>query len=218
MSEWWTYRPSSFLPFSPRTWFRLHELYNGEIWPLQLVALALGAAILVLAMRGGTGSGRWIAAILAACWTFVAWAFHYRHYATINWAASYFAVAFAIEALLLAWIGVVRGALAFAPQTAVQRAGVLLAAFALLAEPAIGPLLGRSWSQTEVFGTAPDPTAVATMGVLLAADRLCWPLLVVPLLWCAVSGGFQWAMALPDALVVPLLAATALLLALLRRS
>ena len=218
MSEWWTYRLSSFLLFSPRTWFRLHELYNGEIWPLQLVTLALGAAILVLAMRGGTAPGRGIAAILAGCWAFVAWAFHYRHYATINWAANHFAGAFAIEALLLAWIGVVRGALLFARKNVVQRAALLLAAFALLAEPAIGPLVGRSWSQTEVFGVAPDPTAVATMGMLLAADRLSWPLLIIPLLWCAVSGSFQWAMALADALVVPALATAALVLAFLRRS
>ena len=41
MSEWWTYRLSSFLLFSPRTWFRMHELYNADIWPAQLAALAL---------------------------------------------------------------------------------------------------------------------------------------------------------------------------------
>ena len=33
MSEWWTYRPSDFLLFAPRTYYRLFELYNAEIWP-----------------------------------------------------------------------------------------------------------------------------------------------------------------------------------------
>jgi hypothetical protein len=42
MSEWWTYRPSDFLLFAPRTYYRLFELYNSEIWPLQIVALLAG--------------------------------------------------------------------------------------------------------------------------------------------------------------------------------
>jgi hypothetical protein len=49
---------------------------------------------------------------------------------------------------------------------------------------------------------------VATLGVLTAADRAHWELLVVPLLWCAISGATLWAMQSPDALLAP---ATALL-------
>ena len=30
MSEWWTYRLSNFLLFSPRTYYRLFELYNSD--------------------------------------------------------------------------------------------------------------------------------------------------------------------------------------------
>ena len=51
--------------------------------------------------------------MLAACWLWVAIAFHATRYATINWAASYFAWAFGLEAALLIWIGVVRGRLVF---------------------------------------------------------------------------------------------------------
>ena len=39
MSEWWTYRPSDFLLFAPRTYYRLIELYNVEWWPLHLAVL-----------------------------------------------------------------------------------------------------------------------------------------------------------------------------------
>ena len=35
MSEWWTYSLSDFLLFSPRTYYRLFELYNLAIWPTQ---------------------------------------------------------------------------------------------------------------------------------------------------------------------------------------
>src|SRR6187402_1638303 len=104
MSEWWTYRPSDFLLFAPRTYYRLFELYNTDIWPLQIAALLAGAAIWVLICNRAASSGSVIGVLLATYWLWVAWAFHWQRYATINWAAGYFAVGFAIEALLLIWI------------------------------------------------------------------------------------------------------------------
>lgn len=84
MSEWWTYGPRDLLLFSSRTYYRLFELYNLEWWPLQLLALGLGAAVLVLWRRGGERAGRAIAAILALGWLWVAWGFHWQRYASIN--------------------------------------------------------------------------------------------------------------------------------------
>jgi hypothetical protein len=82
-------------------------------------------------------------------------------------------------------------------------AGLALVLFALFAYPPIAPLIGRPWTQVEVFGIAPDPTAVATLGILLAAERPHWGLLAVPLIWCAIGGATLWAMHSPDALVMP---------------
>lgn len=214
MSEWWTYSLSDFLLFSPRTYYRLFELYNAAIWPAQIVALGLGIAMLALLRRGGAREGRAIAAMLAGCWLFVAWAFLIERYATVNWAATYFAAGFAIEALLLLWAGLIRGGLKFHSGTdAVSRAGLCLVLFALVVQPLIGPLVGRLWTQVEIFGVAPDPTALATLGLLLATDRVRWELLVIPILWCAISGATLWAMESPDAPVVPLAALAALLFA-----
>ena len=134
MSEWRTYTLSDFLLFSPRTYYSLFELYNAEIWPAQIVALALGVVLVGLLWRPRAGQGRIVAAILAFCWIWVAWAFHWRHYATINWAATYFAGGFAVEALLLLWIGVIRNELAIESASAVaRRTGIAVVLFALLA-------------------------------------------------------------------------------------
>jgi Family of unknown function (DUF6064) len=208
MSEWWTYGLRDLLLFSPRTYYRLFELYNLEWWPLQILALALGAAVFVLLLRGGERAGRAIALILALCWLWVAWAFHWQRYASINLAASYFAWAFVVQALLLLWSGVVRGRLTPAAVGRLQqRAGLALILFAILIFPLIGPLLGRSWTQAEVFGMAPDPTALATLGVLLlAGSRPAWALFPVPVAWCLISGATLWAMDAPDFAVVPLAA------------
>jgi uncharacterized protein DUF6064 len=215
MSEWWTYSLSDFLLFSPHTYYRLFELYNAAIWPAQILALTLAVAILVLLRAGGAGRDRVIAALLAAAWLWVAWAYLLERYDTINWAARYFAIGFAIEALLLIAAGLLLGRLRFRPAASVtSRLGLGLFLFALVLQPLIGPLVGRQWTQLEIFGVAPDPTVVGTLGLLLtAAGRAVWLLLVIPLLWCAVSSLTLWAMASPDALVVPAAAVFVLFLA-----
>lgn len=217
MSEWWTYRLSDFLLFSPSTYYRLFELYNAEIWPAQILMLGLGSAVLALWYRGGAGQRLVAAVILAFCWLFVAWAYHLERYATINWAAPYFAAAFAIEAALLIWCAAAGAWRRHRPaRDATSRAGLGIVLFALWVQPAIAPLLGRPWTQAEVFGVAPDPTAVATLGLLVAADRSPWSLMIIPLLWCAVSGATLWTMDSPDAAAPPVLALLALVLAALK--
>jgi Family of unknown function (DUF6064) len=214
MSEWWTYSLSDFLLFSPRTYYRLFELHNLAVWPWHVLAIVLGLAVLVLWLRGGARQGRTVAIILATCWLFVAWAYLLVRYDTINWAASYFAAGFAVEALLLVWTGLMRNWLSLRPGRDVAgAAGLWIFVFALFGWPLVGRLLDRPWLQAEIFGIAPDPTVVATLGVLIAADRTHWELLVVPLLWCAISGGTLWAMQSSDALLAPAAALLALVLA-----
>jgi uncharacterized protein DUF6064 len=213
MSEWWTYTPTDFLLFSPRTYYRLFELYNADVWPLQIVALALGVAMLVAIARGAAWSGRAVAALLAAFWLFVTWAYLLERFDTINWAARYYAVGFVIQAALLAWTAVIRDRLSFATDTIGGRIGLGLFFYALVIHPLIALLAGRPWTQAEIFGLAPDPTAIATLGILLAAGRPRWHLLSLPLLWCIVSGLTLWTMESPEAFVAPTTAVLAVLTA-----
>jgi hypothetical protein len=188
MSEWWTYRPSDFLLFSAQTYHRLFGLYNAEVWPLHLAAAAI-ALLLLYALR--QQRPRLACALLAACWLWVAWAFHWQRFSPINWAANWYAAAFAIQAALL--IGFA-GRAGFQARRSPIGWSVLL--FALLIQPTIGVLFGRPWQQAEVFGLAPDPTVVATLGALwlLGGRDWAWLLWPVPLLWCLVSGTTLWTM------------------------
>jgi hypothetical protein len=216
MSEWWTYSLSDFLLFSPRTYYRLFELYNLAIWPLQVIALASGAAMLPLFRSTRPWHGRVVAAILALCWLWVAWAYFLERYDTINWAARYAALGFAAQALLLLWRGGLTGLSLVAAPTIVGRAGLLVVLFALLAQPFVAPLFGRPWAQAEIFGIAPDPTAIATLGIVVASTRLRWELMVIPALWCGLSAATLWTMGSADAFVPAVAATVALLLALRR--
>lgn len=204
MSEWWTYRLASFLLFSPRTYYRLLELYNLAIWPAQVAGMAIGLAIVALLIAKHRQRDRIIAGLLAACWLWIALAFHYQRYAQINWAATGFAVAFAAEALLLVVVGVVAGRLFL------QRArgaplwiATSIVVISILGYPILAPLTGRPWTTAEMFGVAPDPTAIASVAVLaLVRGRVRWLLLVVPVLWCAVAAATLWAMNAPERWVV----------------
>jgi hypothetical protein len=204
MSEWWTYEPSNFLLFAPRTYYRLIEQYHAAIWPAQLVALVVGIAILALAHGEWRWRGRAIAAILAVCWAWVALAFHFQRYATINWAATWFAAAFMLEALLLIAVGVIGDRLRFAATSdPIAHAGLALVLLGLFVQPLLGPLAGRNWSQAEIFGITPDPTAVVTLGLLLRASRpVDARLALIPLSWCAVGGAFLWTMRSPETALV----------------
>lgn len=188
MSEWWTYRLSDLLMFSARTYQRLFELYNLAIWPAQLVALLAGLALVGSLAIGGRAASRLAALLLGVAWLWIAWGFHLRHYATINTAAPWFAAAFALQGLMLFWLAAKpTPRLARFDGDPVSSLGLATVALAVLAYPALPLLQGRSLSHAEVFGVAPDPTAVATLGVLfLTCAR--WPLWLIPLGWCAVSG------------------------------
>ena len=89
--------------------------------------------------------------------------------------------------------------------------GVGLFVLSVALYPLIAPALGRGWQRAEVFGIAPDPTAIGTLGLLLLVEGAPrWGLLAVPVLWCAVSGATLWAMASMEAWVPAMAALLAL--------
>lgn len=153
--------------------------------------------------------------LLAACWLWVAWAWQLQRYATINWAATYFAWLWGVQAVLLL------GAAAFtrlgtAPHP-LRIDGLVIVAFALVGYPLMAVVFGGGWAEAQVFGMAPDPTALATLGVLRVLRLPAWTY-GVPLVWCGVAGATLWAMDLPVFWIMPATVVWAIAAACLRRS
>lgn len=189
MSEWWTYTVADFVMFSARTYYRLIQQYNTSLWPLQLFAFLAGIGIVALIVRAPHWQAPALAGLLALAWAWVAVAFLWDRYATIHSAAIWFAAAFGVEAILLAWAVGVRRHLSFSGDGIRRWVGLAVLMFALLAYPLIAVVSGRGIGQAEVFGMLPDPTALGTIGVLLlASGRWRRGLLVIPVLWCLGSG------------------------------
>ena len=209
MSEWWTYRLSNLLMFSPRTYYRLFERYNEDVWPLHLATMLAGGVILVLLIRR-KDAGRIVAPLVAVLWLWVAWAFHLQRYRTILPAATWFAALFAVQALLLLWFG-----RRLTRQGRVSKLAIALFVFAWIVQPMIA---GTPWPQWEVFGIAPDPTATATLACLLALeDRPRLILMIIPIMWAVITGMTLWAMHSRAALIAPAVAIATVVARIMRR-
>jgi hypothetical protein len=185
------------LPFTVEQFLGVFVRYNEAIWPAQLVAYLLGAAAVALAFRPTTWSHRAISAILGLFWLFAGAVYHLTFFRAINPIAAVFGAAFVVQGLLLLWVGAVRGRLVFAPGRTVATAiGALFVLYAMVLYPAIGMALGHGYPSAPVFGVAPCPLTIFTLGLLLWADadgRLPKGLLVVPVLWSllGVSAALQ---------------------------
>lgn len=221
MSEWWTYSLSDFLMFSGRTWYRLLELHNTVWSPLHVVT-TLAAGWLLFAMRSASpGRLRGALVLAGGAWLFAAWAFHWVRYAPINWGADAFALGFGLQGLALVWQGWTARDLRVGSDLA-GRVGQAMLLVATL-YPLLALAWGRPLAQSEWFGLMPDPTALATLGMLLCLRRGDAPgrpsinriwLMLIPLLWCAVTGATLWTLNAGDWFLLPVAGALALGMAL----
>lgn len=207
MEVWTSYSLTDLLLFSPSTYFRLFELLNAALWPAQVLLLAAGAALIVLTRRPTGFSISAICALLACLWATVAWWFLYQRYVPIHPVAIWFTVAFVVQSLSLMFVGIAthdRLRLRGWGDAPASLPGLLLLVYALGVHPFIGVMAGNPWAGGELFGLAPDPTALGTLGVLLMATGLTGRLLMLmPLLWCLVSALTFMAMELRYGLSTP---------------
>jgi heme exporter protein D len=210
MANWLSYSISDFLPFSLETFNRLFVLYNARFSPAFAVGLGLGVVALALLVRTGVWRVRVVLAGFGLAWLWISWAFHLQTLQPLLWAAGPFALAFALQSgLLLAsavlpWEGR-HSELPFGG----SKAGYVVLAVAVLLLPLAGLMTERLLSGLELFGTAPDPTAIATLGLAsMLPARLAWLLFPIPLTWCLVSSAMLWGL---DSPVWPIPATLALI-------
>lgn len=201
------------LPFTERQFFDLFERYNEAIWPLQIVAYALGT----IAVGAILISRRWGAAAslsaLALLWLWTGISYHWVFFSSINPVARVFAALFIAQALILAFAAL-RGRIRFvASGGAAHAAAWLFMLYAAALYPLLNMFLGHAYPRGPSFGVTPCPLVIFTFGVLLlSTHRLGWVVWVIPVVWAAIGGSAALLLnVLPD-LALPIAAALGLVL------
>ncbi|GIL01931.1 MAG: hypothetical protein BroJett030_18300 [Alphaproteobacteria bacterium] len=188
------------MPFTVEDFLAVFARYNEAIWPLQILAYLTGAGIVALLARPGRGSAAAITLALAGLWAVNAVGYHWHFFSAINPLARLFGALFLIQAGLLAACAVWARDLRFAfVADARGIAGAALIAFAVVVYPLWGWAAGHHYPAVPMFGVAPCPTTIFTIGVLVMGTwRIVRFLLVVPVLWSAVGGSAAVLLGVPQ--------------------
>jgi len=183
------------VPFSTEQFFEVFTAYNQAVWPAQIALVLLGALVAVLAYQRPPQSGRFAGLGLALLWAWMGVVYHLWFFRAINPAAVAFGGLFILEALLLALWAVRQAPATAGPVSGPARwIGGALLAYAFLAYPLLGWLLGHRYPASPTFGL-PCPTTIATLGVFLWVSPRppCW-VVVIPLLWVVVGSSAAFAL------------------------
>jgi hypothetical protein len=179
------------MPFTVKQFFDLFGTYNDAIWPSQIVAYLLGITALGLALKENRKSSRIVSAILALFWIWIGIVYHIIHFSGINTAAIVFGAFFTLEGLLLLHIGTINKNLSFAfhlrPLPVLGSSFII---YAMVIYPLLGLNFGHTYPKTPMFGVAPCPTTIFTIGILLWATKpvsVC--LLAIPFAWSIIGMG-----------------------------
>ncbi len=185
MEQWLGYSLQDVILFSAETYWRLFERHNTALWPLPIISEMMGAGMLAAVVFGQRWSGTAACLAFALAWAFIGQAFLRGLYEPINWTIVHVIPAFWLQAVLLL---VFCRKLTFGTGRLRTTIAAVLALVAL-AYPVAAVIAGRPFVQSEVLGIAPDPTAVATLAILiLATPGWCRLLLsLIPAVWLALS-------------------------------
>jgi Family of unknown function (DUF6064) len=186
------------LPFTAEEFFEVFARYNTAIWPAQIGAAGLGLLALILLLRPGSAANTAISLILAVFWLLMGIGYHLLFFASINTLAYAFGLVFVVQAILLVFDGVIRRHIAFGAERG-WRGWVAwtLIAYALVIYPLVGLIGSHPYPRAPLFGVAPCPTTIFTLGLLLlsnASPRL----FVIPLVWSVIGGSAAVLLAVPQ--------------------
>src|SRR6056297_3331270 len=188
------------LPFTQDQFLEVFATYNDAIWPVQPLAGLLGVAAVGLVFVGLPWADRAISLILTFFWAFTAIVYHWLHFSEINRAAWIFGALFLLAAAVFFVEGAIRSRIRFAARSDPGGwTGAMLIVYGLVAYPALGLIWTHPYPQTPLFGVAPCPTTIFTIGILLlATHRRPRMLAALPLVWAIIGASAAILLGVPE--------------------
>jgi Family of unknown function (DUF6064) len=193
-------------PFTIDEFLAVFSAYNMAIWPFQIVAYGLGLVAVAAVFMPRPVLVRLAFAALAILWVFIGIGYHLMFFAKINPIAPVFGTLFVVQAVLFAasalWPGDVR--LQFGSDLR-SSAGLVAVVYAVAIYPLLGLWAGHGFMAGPMFGVAPCPTTIFTIGLLLMARGrwVIW-LSVIPILWSLIGLAAAIQLGIPEDLGLPL--------------
>lgn len=176
-------------PFSVAQFFAVFGDYNAAIYPLQFVAYGLGIlAVFALWLKRSLAT-QFILSVLAIMWALNGIGYHFLFFAEINPIAKAFAAFFVLQSLLFAASAVIPNNLRFEVRLNFRSvAGLSFIVYALMIYELLGYWAGHGLMAGPLFGVAPCPTTIFTIGILLLARGkwVAW-LSIIPILWSLIG-------------------------------
>lgn len=193
-------------PFTVAEFLAVFAAYNAAIWPFQIAAYALGLLAVAAILVPRRGLMRSAFAAMAALWAFTGIGYHLLFFATINPIAPLFAAFFVLQAILLLASAIRPGELHLQfGQDVRSIAGLTTLVYALAIYPVLGIWAGHGGMAGPMFGVAPCPTTIFTIGLLLfARGRWVIWLSVIPFLWSLIGLAAAIQLGIPEDLAMPL--------------
>ena len=192
-------------PFTMPEFLAVFAAYNAAIWPFHLVAYGLGLAALTAIFIPRPGLVRLAFAALAVLWAFTGIGYQLVFFARINPIAPVFAAFFVVQSVLFLASAIRPGDLRLQfGQDFRSIAGLVTIVYALAVYPVLGIWAGHGLMAGPMFGLAPCPTTIFTLGVLLIARGtwLIW-LSIIPFLWSLIGLAAAIQLGIPEDLAMP---------------
>lgn len=193
-------------PFSIIEFLQVFADYNRAIWPFQIFAYGLGLVAVVAILFPRQWMVRSALVAFAVLWAFVGIGYHLIFFASINPVARVFAGFFVLQAAMFLASALWPGDLRLQPDRSFRTAvGLGVGVYAVAIYPALGFWAGHGGMAGPMFGVAPCPTTMFTIGFLLMArgNWVLW-LSIIPILWSLIGLAAALQLAIPEDLVMPL--------------
>ena len=170
------------------------QSYNEAFWPIIVITFFLGVVVVYLAARKSDNSSKVIAAVLSFLWMWSGIVFFVIYYGPMNveflglvmpgvWYLG--GVLFFIQGVLFLILGGVKSSLSFKlGGDWLPLVGALIIVYGMVIYPLVGFLTGYAYPRYPVFGIAPCPLTIFTLGLLQWSDRkLPIAITLIPFIW-----------------------------------
>jgi hypothetical protein len=178
------------LPFTQDQFFELFAFYNLGLGVFPWLVLVCGFALAGMFFWPRPIRNAWIVWFLDVLWLINAVCYHLGAFWQINPAALGFAGLFFIEAIGLGAVAVTARDDLFLPRDKWHFwFSFACTSFSLILYPLWTISDGHEYPAMPLFGVAPCPTTIFTIGILIMmrSPHREW-LLVLPLVWCVIGG------------------------------